>query len=219
MYQNVLEDISFLSTSAGTTFTSATRGADGTNDFYSVGKTFATASLVFKADGFPGWGEGYASSATTLQLRLWSQSNFGEELLFSPRGGALYYWAPGSGGTPAYTTRGAVVSDTYTPSLINEIMVSDTSRITIAFGCNDPSGTYATTGLDPMQIRWTAQESYTVWQPILNTNQAGDYRLSHGSTIIGALQTRQEILVWTDAAIYAMQYLGPPYIYGFTRQR
>jgi hypothetical protein len=162
-----------------------------------------------------GWGTGF-TTGFGLQLRLWSQSNFGETLLFSPRGGSLYEWSPGALATPAFGTRGTVVSGTYTPSIINEIMVSDTSRITIAFGCNDPSGTYATAELDPMQIRWTAQESYTQWQPILNTNQAGDYRLSHGSAIVGALQTRQEILVWTDAAIYSMQYLGPPYIYGFT---
>jgi len=99
--------------------------------------------------------------------------------------------------------------------MINMIMVSDTSRITIAFGCNDPSGTYATTELDPLQIRWTAQESYTDWTPS-TTTQAGDYRLSHGSEIVSALQTRQEIVVWTDSAIYAMQYLGPPFVYGFT---
>lgn len=171
-----------------------------------------------------GWGAGpwsrgtWGSSVSTgfgLQLRLWSQANFGEILLFNPRGGSIYSWDPGSGATPAYGTRGAVISGTYTPSIVNEIMVSDSSRIVIAFGCNDPSGTYATTGLDPMQIRWTAQESYTVWEP-LATNQAGDYRLSHGSEIIAALQTRQEINVWTDAAIYSMQYIGPPLVWGFT---
>ena len=186
---------------------------------YQINTGFATYTVG------TGWGSGswsrgtWGSGFTTgfdFQLRLWSQSNFGEDLLFSPRGGSLYVWNPGAGATPAYGTRGTIVSGTYTPSIINEIMVSDSSRITIAFGCNDPSGTYATTALDPMQIRWTAQESYTDWQPNLATNQAGDYRLSHGSAIVGALQTRQEILVWTDAAIYAMQYLGPPYVYGFT---
>ena len=186
---------------------------------YQINTGFATYTVG------TGWGSGswsrgtWGSGFTTgfdFQLRLWSQSNFGEDLLFSPRGGSLYVWNPGAGATPAYGTRGTIVSGTYTPSIINEIMVSDSSRITIAFGCNDPSGTYATTALDPMQIRWTAQESYTNWQPNLATNQAGDYRLSHGSAIVGALQTRQEILVWSDAAIYAMQYLGPPYVYGFT---
>jgi hypothetical protein len=211
---------------SGTTYTvTLATAATGSNSAatitiaYQINTGFATYTIG------TGWGSGswsrgtWGSGFTTgfgFQLRLWSQSNFGERLLFSPRGGALYLWDPGSGATPAYGTRGTIVSGTYTPSLINEIMVSDSSRITIAFGCNDPSGTYATTTLDPMQIRWTAQESYTDWQPNLATNQAGDYRLSHGSVIVGALQTRQEILVWTDAAIYSMQYLGPPYVYGFT---
>lgn len=159
------------------------------------------------------WGSGF-STGFGQQLRLWSQENFGEELLFSPRGGALYIWQPGSGATPAFGTRGTLVSGTDVPALINQIMVSDSSRIVIAFGCDD-YGSYGVNTQDPLLIRWTAQESYTDWTPDA-TNQAGSYRLSHGSAIIGALQTRQEILVWTDAAVYAMQYLGPPYVYGFT---
>jgi hypothetical protein len=194
-----------------TDFTGCVRGANGT-----TAASHSNGALVVQSTSFSGWGVAFAGTSTVpVQLRLWSQANFGEILLFNPRGGALYDWAPGSGVTPAYGTRGTVVSGTYTPSLINEILVSDQSRIVICFGCNDPSGTYATTALDPMQIRWSAQESYTVWQP-LDTNQAGDQRLSHGSQIIGALQTRQEINVWTDAAIYAMQYIGPPIVWQIT---
>jgi len=195
----------------------------------SVGPTLTDASYQINT-GYPiytigtGWGTGAWSRSTWgsgtstgfgLQLRLWSQSNFGEDLLFNPRGGSLYLWQPGGGATPAYGTRGTVVSGTYTPSIINEIMVSDSTRIVIAFGCNDPSGTYGPTTLDPMLIRWTAQESYTQWEPT-PTNQAGDYRLSHGSEIVAAIQTRQEINIWTDAAIYSMQYIGPPFVWGFT---
>lgn len=160
-----------------------------------------------------GWGSGF-TTGFGLQLRLWSQANFGERLLFSPRGGALYLWDPGSGATPAYGTRGTLISGTDVPSQINLIMVSDTSRIVIAFGCND-YGAYGTTPQDPLLIRWSEQESYTGWTPAA-TNQAGSYRLSHGSEIVAALQTRQEIIVWTDASIYSMQYLGPPFVYGFT---
>jgi hypothetical protein len=98
--------------------------------------------------------------------------------------------------------------------LVNFVATSDASRFTIAFGCNDPTGVYATTGLDPMQIRWSDQESFSTWTPAI-TNQAGGYRLSTGSQIITAVQTRQEILVLTDAAIYSMQFLGAPYIWGF----
>jgi hypothetical protein len=194
-----------------TQFTGCVRGANGT-----TAAAQSNGALVSQATAFPGWGVGYFTvTGPEVALRLWSQSNFGENLLFNPRGGAIYIWQPGSGAAPAFTTRGTVVSGTYTPSLVNEIMVSDSTRIVIAFGANDPSGTYASAGLDPMQIRWTAQESYTDWEPT-PTNQAGDYRLSHGSFIVGALQTRQEIIIWTDAAIYSMQYLGPPLVWGFT---
>ena len=178
------------------------------NDIYTIGTGWGTGPW-----SRGGWGSGY-STGFGQQLRLWSQANFGEELLFSPRGGALYIWQPGSGATPAFGTRGALVSGTDVPAYINQIMVSDASRIVIAFGCDD-YGSYGVNTQDPLLIRWTAQESYTDWTPDA-TNQAGSYRLSHGSAIIGALQTRQEIVVWTDAAVYAMQYLGPPYVWGFT---
>lgn len=159
------------------------------------------------------WGSGF-STGFGLQLRLWSQSNYGEDLLFSPRGGALYIWQPGSGATPSFGTRGTLVSGLDVPSQINQILVSDSTRITIAFGCSE-YGAYGTASFDPLLIRWTAQEDYTDWTPVA-TNQAGSYRLSRGSEIVGALQTRQEILVWTDAAVYSMQYLGPPFVWGFS---
>lgn len=164
-----------------------------------------------------GWGSGY-TTGFGLQLRLWSQSNFGEDLLFSPRGGSLYLWQPGAGATPAFTTRGVLINPaiyTNTPSQINQIMVSDSTRIVIAFGCNNYVAPLGDGVFDPLLIRWTAQESYTEWTPTAE-NQAGSYRLSHGSEIIGAFQTRQEIVVFTDAAIYSMQYLGPPFVWGFT---
>jgi hypothetical protein len=192
-----------------TDFTGCTRGADGT-----TAASHSSGALVSQATTFSGWGEAFSSSSVPVALRLWSQNNFGEDLLFAPRGGALYLWQPGSGGTPAFGTRGTAVTGVDVPSQINQVMVSDTSRITICFGCND-YGAYNTTLLDPMLIRWSAQESYTNWTPSA-TNQAGSYRLSRGSEIVGAIQTRQEILVWTDAAIYSMQYLGPPFVYGFT---
>jgi hypothetical protein len=184
---------------------------------YQISTGFDTATVG------TGWGTGpwsrgvWGSSFTTgfsLQLRLWNQSNFGEELLFSPRGGALYIWQPGGGSTPAFGTRGTAITGTDVPSKINQIMVSDSARIVICFGCND-YGAYNTTPLDPLLIRWSEQESFTGWTPAI-TNQAGSYRLSRGSEIIGAIQTRQEIVVWTDAAVYAMQYLGPPFVWGFT---
>jgi hypothetical protein len=163
-----------------------------------------------------GWGEGYAGASTGigLQLRLWNQANFGEVLLFSPRGGAIYYWEPGAAGTPDFATRGAVVTGSQVPVQTNQIMVSDATRICIAFGATSYSFDTPASTFDPMLIRWSVQEDYANWSPSI-TNQAGSYRLSHGSFLVGALQTRQEILVWTDSTVYSMQYLGPPYIWGF----
>jgi hypothetical protein len=202
------EYITYTGTTA-TDFTGCVRGANGT-----TAAAHLTGALVSQATSFPGWGQAFASGSTTqVQLRLWSQANFGEDLLFSPRGGALFLWQPGSGASPAVTTRGTLVSGTDVPAQINEVMVSDATRIVICFGCND-YGLYGATPIDPMLIRWSEQESFTGWTPAI-TNQAGSYRLSHGSQIIGAMQTRQEIVVWTDSAIYAMQYLGPPYVWGF----
>ena len=94
-------------------------------------------------------------------------------------------------------------------------MVSDSTRIVIAFGCTNYVAPLGDGIFDPLLIRWTAQESFTEWTPTAE-NQAGSYRLSHGSELIGAFQTRQEIVVFTDAAVYSMQYIGPPFVWGFT---
>jgi hypothetical protein len=164
-----------------------------------------------------GWGVAASGGGVGQQLRLWSQSNYGEDLIFNPRGGAIYYWAVNS--NPNIFDRGtqltpASTSDTTCPTLANLVMVSDSSRFVIAMGTNDPSGALFPATQDPLLIRWSAQENFNTWTPA-TTNQAGDYRLSRGSEIVAAQQTRQEILVWTDAAIYSMQYLGPPYVWGF----
>lgn len=166
-----------------------------------------------------GWGTGYTTGIAN-QLRLWSQANFGEYLIFNPRSGPLYMWIPGAGSNPAVTTRGKLLSSTSSgiyqtdancPVVCNTIFVSDSTRIVVAFGCND----YGQTAMDPLLIRWSDQESYSNWTPAI-TNQAGSYRLSRGSVIVTALQTRQEILVWTDTSVYSMQYSGPPYVWQFT---
>ena len=170
---------------------------------------------------------GYGSPATTgvgIQLRLWSQSNYGEDLVFNARGGPMYYWANNSSvnvydrgqiiqaGTAVTVKGGSFTPDNYCPSLVNFVLVSDSSRFTFAFGCNDPTGTYASTVLDPLQVRWSDQNTLATWQPLI-TNQAGGIRLSHGSAIITAIQARQEILVFTDASVYSFQYLGAPYVW------
>ena len=158
--------------------------------------------------GLGTWGNGGGSS--TIPMRLWSQSNFGEDLIFAYRGGPMYYWDANGG----VTTRGVLVSslsgaDADVPSVMNFLYVSDTSRFVFAFGCDD----YSESTQNPMLIRWSDQESVTTWTPAA-TNQAGSVQLSHGSKIVAAIQTRQEIVVLTDSAIYSLQYLGPPVIWG-----
>jgi len=165
-----------------------------------------------------GWGSpAPAGLGIGLQLRLWSQDNYGEDLILAPRGGALYLWKVNP--NPTIYDRAVLLSPTspspYTtdadcPTVVNAVAVSDASRFTIAFGCND----YGSATLDPLLVRWSDQENYAVWSPSA-TNQAGSYRLSTGSSIVAHQQTRQEILVWTDAAVYSMQYLGPPFVWGF----
>ena len=163
--------------------------------------------------GAGGWGAGpWGTGTSSLEtLRLWSQFNFGEDLIFGPRGGAIYYWDASSGtGTRAINlTDIGGASDV--PTVQNTILVSDVSRFVLAFGCND----YGSADQNPMLIRWSDQENAADWTPAA-TNQAGSLQLSRGSEIITAIQSRQEIVVFTDNAVYAMQYLGPPAVWGAT---
>ena len=194
-------------------------------DVFTVGVGWGAGGWGGVTTGYTstGWGSAAPSGlGVGVQLRLWSQSNFGENLVFNPRSAPIYYWDTNA--NPTIFDRGVVIAagatisgltvDATCPSFCNFVAVSDASRFVIAFGTNDPTGVYATTALDPMQIRWSDQESIWTWTPSI-TNQAGDYRLSHGSSIITAQQARQEILVFTDSAIYSMQYLGPPYVWSF----
>ena len=156
--------------------------------------------------GFGAWGIGSSGSAS---IRIWNHQNFGQDLIYGPKGGAMYYWDA----TTGLNSRGVALTSlsgaSDVPTVQTLFMVSDASRFTIAFGCND----YGETDIDPMLIRWSDQESAVNWTPAA-TNQAGSLRLSHGSKIEATLQTRQEILVWTDTSLYGIQYLGAPIVWG-----
>lgn len=163
-----------------------------------------------------GWGAGpfgygvYGTGGTSsTSIRLWSQQNFGQDLIFASYGGSIYYWTASLG----LNTRGVLLSSlsgaSDVPTIVNFIFVSDVSRFVLALGCND----YGSADLDAMLIRWSDQESATMWSPSA-TNQAGSVRLSHGSKIVTAIQTRQEIVVITDSSVYSLQYQGPPVVWG-----
>jgi hypothetical protein len=153
------------------------------------------------------WG-GTSGSSGVSNLRLWSQLNFGEDLIFALRDGAIYYWDA----TDGITTRGAALQTlngaSDVPTIQKFIFVSDVSRFVFAFGCND----YGSAIQNPMLIRWSDQESAVDWTPAA-TGQAGSIQLSDGSELITCLQTRQEIVVWTDSALYSMQYVGVPAVW------
>jgi hypothetical protein len=269
-------------------------GAGGGTVAYAAYQLPISEGVSFPASawGFGSWGSGTwggVGSSSTTTLRVWSQYNFGENLLFGLKQSALYYWAAGyvpniaapttctisnpgglvtltsntgypipeatpimfntTGALPlplkpqtiyytksvsgvtfnlALTSGGAAIATTTAGSGTHSIsiravpvssltganavplsqytlLVSDSSRFTMLFGTND----YLSTVYDPMLVRWSNQESVTEWQPAA-TNQAGSIRLSHGSLIVSAIQGRQEILVFTDAAIYSLQYIGAP---------
>lgn len=165
--------------------------------------------------GAGGWGAGgWGTGATSLsQIRLWNAYNFGDDLIFGPKGGGIYYWDASAGtGTRGVDLRdlpGAPTGDQAPPSVANYRVVSDASRFVLVFGTND----IGLTDLDPMLIRWSDQENPTVWYPAA-TNQAGSLQLSHGTEIKAVAQVRQELIVWTDTALYSLQYLGPPIVWG-----
>lgn len=165
-----------------------------------------------------GWGVAAPSAlGIGLQLRTWSQGNYGQDLIINPRGGALYYWLNNANPNLfdraellSSTSSGVFQTDTSCPSVCNYVLVADAARMVVALGVND----YGESVQDPLLVRWSAQEDYSLWFPAA-TNQAGSYRVSVGSRLISGLQTRQEILVWTDSALYSMQYQGPPTVWGF----
>ena len=202
------EIITYAAKGGGNTLTGCARGQSGT-----LAASHLTGALVQDDSSFTGWGSpAPAGVGLGLQLRLWSESNYGQDLIFNPRGGGIYYWAVNA--NPNVFDRGTQITSTNAPTICNFVMVSDASRFVLTFGVNDYVGSPGELIQNPMLIRWSNQEDYTLWTPAI-TNQAGSYTLSHGSRIVSASQARQEILVWTDAAIYSMQYLGPPFVWGF----
>jgi hypothetical protein len=156
------------------------------------------------------WGEGtWGNGGTSLSnIRLWSQNNFGEDLVFGYRGGPIYYWDATSG----VTSRGVAVTTlsgaSDVPTVQNFLFVSDSSRFVFAFGCNEIGSIVQ----NPMLVRWSDQESVVDWTPTA-TNQSSSLQLSHGSEIVTCVQTRQEIVVFTDSAVYSFQYQGPPAVW------
>ena len=167
-----------------------------------------------------GWGAGtwsrgtWGSAANLLaqgsKLRIWSHDNFGEDLLFNVRDGGIYYWDKTNGTSTRGVALNSLSGSNYAPTVAKQILVSDRDRHVIAFGC-DPQDNPGVQ--DPLLIRFSDQESLTEWESTALTT-AGDLRLGSGSEIVTAVETRQQVVVFTDTSLYAMQYLGPPFTFG-----
>jgi len=163
------------------------------------------------------WGAGTWGSASALsqtgQLRLWSHDAFGEDLIINPRAGGVYYWDESSG----TSARAVAISDlsgaNLAPTKGLQTIVSDIDRHVIILGADPIVGSARSGAIDPLLIAFSDQESVTDWDPTA-TNTAGSLRLSSGSQIIGGLRSRQEILIWTDTALYSMQFIGAPFTFG-----
>jgi hypothetical protein len=166
------------------------------------------------------WGRGTWGSSSTLStvnnVRLWGIDNFGEDLLFNARDGGIYYWDTSASD---YDVDRAVAladlpgADTGTPTIAKQVLVSDTDRHIIAFGCDSQNNVGVQ---DPLLIRFSSQESLTEWDAEV-TNTAGDLRVGSGSEIIVAVETRNQILVFTDISLHSMQFLGPPFTFGLAQ--
>ena len=214
-YQISLSAISAANTytiTASSTASSSATGGGSVSAAYQItsGNAFAT---VVEGWGGATWGAGTwgVGESSTAPVRFWTQSDFGEDLIFGPDGGAIYYWDATNG----VGTRGVLLSSlsgaSDVPTVQNLILVSDINRFVFVFGTN----AIGSSTLDPTLLRWSDQEDATNWTPSA-TNQAGSLRLSRGTKIVAASQARQEVLVWTDSSLYSLQYVGAPAVWAAT---
>jgi len=165
--------------------------------------------------GASAWGSGGWGSASAIssgnQLRLFSQDNFGEDLIFNVRGGGVFYHDTSGGLDDRAVSLSSISGQSNAPTIALQVMVSDIDQHVIAFGTN-PLGS---TAIDPLFIRFSDQQNAIDWTPRA-TNTAGGVRINSGSIIIGAVQAREEILVFTDVSLHAMRFVGPPFVFDFS---
>ena len=201
------ELIQYTGKSSNTINAGVARGARGT-----TAAAHADGAVVKEANDFVGFGESSSSIVTsTSNIRLWSQDNWGEDLIFSVYDGTPYYWDKTLGLGARATTFASQTGASDAPTITRHIMVSSTDRHVVCFGCN-PLGE---TDQDLLMVRWSDQEDPVDWTPTA-TNTSGSQRISSGSKIIAAQKTRQEMLIWTDSALHAMRFTGPPFTFGFS---
>ena len=200
----------------------STRGASGTD-----AATHADNTLVRLATGnadsandFVGWGNAASVTVPGAQIRLWSHDNFGEDIIINARDGGIFYWDKTNGlGNRAIelSATSTYSGETSVPTIAKQVLVSDQDRHVIVFGCDglgaNSSATQGNGVQDPLLIRFSSQENPVDFFPTA-TNTAGDLRLGGGSTFVQAVETKQQILVFTNKTLHAMKFIGPPFTFG-----
>tara|TARA_A100001391_G_scaffold73972_2_gene47809 strand:+ start:3742 stop:5610 length:1869 start_codon:yes stop_codon:yes gene_type:complete len=176
----------------------------------SVGLDVYVQSTGWGADS---WGAGGWGSATALggnnQLRLWTHDNFGENLIINARGGGIYRWVENDGVNTRAVELSGVTGANLVPTVGLQVLTSEVDRHLIVLGADPISGSSRTGTVDPMLVAFSDQENELEFEPLI-TNTAGSVRLSSGSTIVGAVKSRQEIIIFTDTSVYSMQFVGSP---------
>ena len=197
-----------------------TRGHSGTDAATHADNTLVRLAVgnALSTDDFVGWGNAAAITVPGAQIRLWSHDNFGEDLLLNARDSGIFYWDKTNGlGNRAVELSTAFSGQTSVPTIAKQVLVSDQDRHVIAFGCDGfGANSTATQGngvQDPLLIRFSSQENPVDFFPTA-TNTAGDLRLGGGSTFVQAVETKQQILCFTNKTLHAMKFIGPPFTFG-----
>ena len=206
-------------TSGDTVTANASDSGDGQGTVVGVYQINVGLDVYVQSTGWGAgtWGAGTFGSSSAItesgQLRLWSHDAFGEDLIINPRAGSIYYWDESSGTSTRAVDITTLSGANLSPTKGLQTIVSDVDRHVIVLGADAISGSARTGNIDPLLIAFSSQESITDWEPT-STNTAGSLRLSSGSQIVGGLRARQEILIWTDTALYSMQFVGAPFTFG-----
>jgi len=194
-------DDNTLTVARGHSGTTATTHSNGATVRLAVGNVLST-------DDFVAWGAA-GIIATETELRVWSHDNFGEDLLINPRDGGVYLWDKTNGLSTRAVELSTLAGAANTPTIAKQVLVSDIDRHVLCFGTN----TYGTTTQDPLLIRWSNQESVSNWT-ISSDTTAGSLRLGSGSEFVQAVETKREILVYTDTSLHSLRFIGGDFVFG-----
>jgi len=197
--------------SSATYITALGTGTGGVGT-YTVNISQTVSSTTMNATSGTGWGSASDTEVSGTRLRLWSSDNFGQDLVINPRDAAIYYWSNAGGLSTRAVLLSSLAGASDVPAVSRQILVSDQDRKVIAFGCTD----IVTGQQDRLLIRWSSTEDPANWTP-LETNSAGGIRIPTGSEFMSAMETKQEILVWSDDSVHSLRYIGAPFEYSIAR--